>query len=483
MSEQSSSAPTLVIFGASGDLTSRKLMPAIYHLYRKKRIPEGTHIVGFSRSQFSHDAFRDHLGEKIREFSKDYDADAWAALAANVYYVAGQPDNLEDFKKLSTLLDEVEGEQPAGRLYYMATPPSLFTKIVTMLGKCEMQLETKAWRRLIVEKPFGHDLESAHELNAIIHSAFNEHQIYRIDHYLGKETVQNVTVFRFANAIFEPIWNRTYIDNIQISVLETVKVGRRAGYYDTAGVMRDMFQNHLYQLLALIAMEPPASFDADALRNEKVKVLSSMSPLESQDLSDIISYAQYRSYRDEPDVKPKSKTPTFAALKLYIDNWRWQGVPFYLRSGKALAEKKTRIVVQFKSPPHLMFGKNKQELKPNILAIDIQPKESIHLSFQAKVPAVGIEMQEVNFDFAYAEAFKDEAIPEAYERLLLDALQGDAALFIRSDEVELSWTQLDPIIRSLEGDNGPLLEFYEEGSYGPAGADRLLKRDGFHWML
>jgi len=483
MSGPNSSAPTIVIFGASGDLTKRKLVPALYNLFRKGRIPPATRVVGFARSDLSHDVFRQQMREGIQQFSGQYDESVWSAFAANLYYLPGNPSTLDDYHKLDALARELEGGQPAGRLFYLSTPPTLYADIVARLGQAAMADESKAWRRIIIEKPFGHDLLSARELNRCIHAAFAEHQAYRIDHYLGKETVQNVSVFRFANAIFEPVWNRNYIDCAQISVLEEVVVGRRAGYYDSAGVLRDIFQNHLLQLLALIAMEPPAALTADLLRNEKVKVLSAVRPIAPGTLRDHIVHAQYRSYRDEPNVAPKSQTPTFAALKLYVDNWRWHGVPFYLRSGKALSERKTHIAVQFKCPPVSLFAlKSDQKLAPNILAMEIQPNEGIHLSFQAKKPDAGIAMQTVNFDFHYAEAFGDGVIPEAYERLILDALQGDASLFTRSDEIELSWGLVDPILNGLSQNTAPPTEFYEEGSTGPTGADRLLAQDGFAWI-
>ncbi len=484
MSEPSAPAPTVIIFGASGDLTRRKLVPALYNLFRKGRIPPATRIIGYARSDFGHDAFRQQMREGIQEFSGHLDEAVWAGFSTNLYYLPGNPNAVDDFRRLDALARELEAGWPAGRLYYLSTPPSLYADIAAMLGQADMHAESDGWRRVIIEKPFGRDLDSARDLNNKVHAAFAEHQIYRIDHYLGKETVQNVSVFRFANAIFEPIWNRTYIDNVQISVMEEVAVGRRAGYYDSAGVLRDMFQNHLLQLLTLIAMEPPAVLNAEALRNEKVKVLSTIRPIAPDALRQHVVHAQYRSYRDEPNVAPKSSTPTFAALKLYIDNWRWQGVPFYLRSGKALASRKTQIVVQFKCPPHLLFAlKSDQTIAPNILAMQIQPNEGIHLSFQAKVPDAGIAMQTVNFDFHYASAFGDGAIPEAYERLILDALQGDASLFTRSDEIELSWGLIDPIVHGLSEPGAPPLEFYEEGSLGPAGADQLLARDGFKWVM
>jgi len=475
--------PTIVIFGASGDLTQRKLIPALFNLYRKGRIAPNTRIVGFARTDFSHAAFRQHLREGAENFTDHFDATAWSGFANNLHYSSGNPDSPEDFQRLDALLRDLEGGQPVGRLYYLATPPTLYVDIINMLGQIAMHAETGGWRRMIIEKPFGHDLASAHELNAKVHAVFSEQQVYRIDHYLGKETVQNLSVFRFANAIFEPIWNRNYIDNVQISVLEQVTVGRRGGYYDQSGVLRDMFQNHLLQLLTLIAMEPPATLSAEALRNEKVKVLTAIRPIRSSELSQRLVRAQYRGYRAEPNVAPDSDTPTFAALKLRVDNWRWQGVPFYLRSGKALGTKKTHIVVQFKCPPHLLFSTNGQGLAPNILAMEIQPNEGIHLSFQAKVPGVDIAMQEVDFDFHYADAFGGNTIPEAYERLLLDALQGDASLFTRSDEIELAWGVIDPILRGLSEPTAPPVEVYEPGSDGPDGSHDLLKRDGFAWEM
>jgi glucose-6-phosphate 1-dehydrogenase len=483
MNGQNTAAPTIVIFGASGDLTARKLVPALYNLHRKGRIAPTTRIVGFSRTDYSHDAFRQHLRDGVKQFTDTFDATTWEQLSANIYYSPGEPNSSDDFKRLDALLHDLESGQPGDRLYYLATPPTLYTDIVSMLGQAEMQAESGNWRRIIIEKPFGQDLASAQELNAKVHAVFSERQVYRIDHYLGKETVQNVTVFRFANAIFEPIWNRNYIDNVQISVLEEVTVGRRGGYYDKAGVLRDMFQNHLLQLLALIAIEPPAALNAEALRNEKVKVLSAIRPITPQELGRRVVRAQYRSYRDEPGVAPQTTTPTFAVLKLYVDNWRWQGVPFYLRSGKGLNSKKTQIVVQFKCPPHLLFGQNNGEcLEPNILAMEIQPDEGIRLSFQAKVPDGGISMQAVTFTFHYKDSFGGGSIPEAYERLLLDALQGDASLFTRNDEIALSWGLVDPVLSGLDQPGAPVLEFYEEGTPGPAGADELLARDGFQWV-
>jgi glucose-6-phosphate 1-dehydrogenase len=339
--------------------------------------------------------------------------------------------------------------------------------------------EREGWRRVVVEKPFGSDLASAQALNHAIHAVFAEHQVYRIDHYLGKETAQNILFFRFANTIFEPVWNRRYVDHVQITVSETVDVGYRAGYYDQAGVWRDIFQNHLLQLLALVGMEPPASFDADLVRNEKAKVLSAIRPIP---LEDTVS-AQYQGYCDLEGVAPDSRTPTYAALRLFIANWRWQGVPFYLRSGKALAGKTTEIVIRFQCPPHVMFDlPADHELTPNILSLCIQPDEGIHLKFQAKVPGSDQEMRSVDMDFHYRSSFGGE-LPDAYERLLLDALEGDAALFARSDEIELAWRLIDPVVEGWEAPDAPPLPTYAPGGWGPAEADELLARDGHHWRL
>ncbi|HNS41035.1 MAG TPA: glucose-6-phosphate dehydrogenase, partial [Promineifilum sp.] len=333
-----------------------------------------------------------------------------------------------------------------------------------------------------IEKPFGHDLASAQALNQAIHQVLDESQIYRIDHYLGKETVQNLLVFRFANSLYEPVWNRNYIDHVQITVAETVDVSQRANFYDSVGVVRDMMQNHMMQLFSLVAAEPPSSFDAEAIRNEKAKVFSAIRPIKPEDVGESTVRGQYRQYRDTKGVAPGSITPTYAAIRFYVDNWRWQGVPFYMRSGKALAAKDTEISIFFKRPPHVMFPmKPGSKPAPNRLSICIQPDEGIHFSFQAKVPDTAAEMRSVEMLFHYQDTFGAQSIPEAYERLLLDVIKGDASLFTRSDAIELSWRLVDPIIQGWESPNAPPLYFYESGTWGPSEADRLIAHNGYHW--
>jgi glucose-6-phosphate 1-dehydrogenase len=345
-----------------------------------------------------------------------------------------------------------------------------------------MVREDRGWRRVVIEKPFGHDLPSARALNEAVYEVLDESQIYRIDHYLGKETVQNIMVFRFANSLFEPVWNRNYIDHVQITAAETVDVGHRAGFYDGIGVVRDMMQNHMLQLLALVAAEPPASFDADALRNEKVKVLKAVRPITPHEVDKHTVRGQYRSYRDAEGVAEKSETATFAAIRFYVDNWRWQGVPFFLRSGKALAKKTTAISIFFKEPPHVMFPMPPDaHISKNQLTICIQPDEGIHFSFQAKVPDSTARMRTVDMDFNYDDAFGPTAIPDAYERLLLDVIKGDPSLFTRGDSIELAWELIDPILQGWELSNAPPLSFYESGSWGPIEAERLLAEDGDKW--
>lgn len=474
---------TIVIFGASGDLTRRKLIPALFALKRKRRLPEGTRVVGVSRSPMSDDEWRSALREfAVKDSAQQISEELWSEFAEQITYCQGDATDRQDFEHFIKYLQQLEGIVATDRIYYLSTHPSLYAPIVDQLGASGAAVEDHGTRRLIVEKPFGVDLTSAIRLNQLLHSVFREEQIYRIDHYLGKESVQNLLVLRFANTIFEPVWNRNFIDHIQITVAESVKVGSRAGYYDKSGVLRDMFQNHLLQLMMITAMEAPARFEPELVRDEKAKVLRSIRIPVAEEVCRDSLRGQYVGYRQEPNVPEDSQTATFAAVKLHIDNWRWQGVPFYLRSGKAMSCRTTQIVIQFREPPHLLFDDAKTDhFESNRLVIQIQPAEGIQLHFQTKVPDAGMSLRLTDLDFSFRRQFSEE-LPDAYQRLLLDALQGDASLFARSDEVELAWKIIDPILANWQSTQQPQLLPYEPGFWGPNESLEWMYNQGRQWF-
>ena len=476
-------AHTIVIFGASGDLTNRKLVPALYELHRKKRLPEETRIVGFSRTPFSHDEWRAKLAESTaRAADGGFDEAAWDDFARFVYYQPGDIGAAGDFVNLREFLKELDGDREPVRVYYLSTAPRFYEPAIAQLGAADLAEPSCRRCRIVIEKPFGSDLATAQQLNEAVHRVFDERQVYRIDHYLGKETVSNLLVLRFANTIFEPVWNRNYIDHVQITAAEEVMVGRRADYYESAGVLRDMFQNHLLQLLCLTAMEVPSRFEANAVRDEKVKVLRAIRPKRPEDVVKDTIRGQYRKYRDEPNVAADSVTATFGAMKLSVENWRWQGVPFYLRTGKAMSCRTTQIVIQFRQPPHMMFeGGPKCAHEANRLVLQIQPAEGIQLHFQTKVPDAGMQLRMTELDFNFRRKFAG-AMPEAYQRLLLDVLQGDASLFSRSDEVELAWGIVDPIQRVWASAGPPEIALYESGGWGPPNSTDWMRRQGREWF-
>jgi glucose-6-phosphate 1-dehydrogenase len=483
---------TLVIFGATGDLARRKLLPALYNLAHDGALPERFHLVGVARKEKSHEDYRAECEEAIRRFSRRRpDDDVLKALLDSVKYVPGTFDEHSIYTELRKLLDEFEEQagEPLNRAFYLATDPAFFGVIVDELGRNELAQRANAEVRLIVEKPFGTSLEEARELNRRVLAVFDETQVYRIDHYLGKETVQNMMAFRFANGMFEPLWNRNFIDYVQITAAEDIGIGTRASYYDKSGALRDLIQNHMLQLLCHVAMEPPVNFTAEEVRNEKVKVLQAIPEPTPDEIPEIALRAQYTKghaggedvpgYLEEPDVPPESTTETYAALRLEVDNWRWAGVPFYLRTGKRLARKLTEVAVTLKPVPHLAFSQaGSLGVQPNQLVLTIQPNEGVSLSLVAKIPGTRMAIRPVNMEFLYGTSFLSES-PEAYERLIADAMRGDAMLFTRNDEVEAQWRICDPIVKywssTREG-----LAYYEAGSHGPADAERLL-REGHRW--
>jgi glucose-6-phosphate 1-dehydrogenase len=476
----------LVIFGASGDLTHKKLMPALYALMLRRLLPARFVIVGVARTEGDDAAFRSDMKNAVQKHARDeFRQDVWDELAERMHYVATDFADDGGESKLQDLLTKLDKEQELGgnRLYYLAVPPAAFPTIVDALGK---RRSATGWTRLIVEKPFGHDLESARELNRMLREHFEENEIFRIDHYLGKETVQNMNALRFANGIFEPIWNRQFIDHVQITVAESIGIEGRAGYYERAGAIRDIFQNHLLQLLALTAMEPPIDFTAESVRNEKVKVLKALhtpgpkSVVRGQYGRGFVEGEEVVAYREEPGVAPDSMTETYVAAKLYVDNWRWADTPFYVRMGKRLARRETTIAIQFKRAPHPPFGEVASEgLRPNVLLVHVQPDEGVSLAIGAKVPGQGMTIRTVHMDFLYGGAFRT-SLPEAYERLILDTLLGDGTLFTRADEVEEQWLLVDSIVAAWQRDR-PSFPNYAAGTWGPPSADDLLHRDGRSW--
>lgn len=493
-------ACAMVIFGASGDLTERKLVPALYYLSKAGLLPDGFSVIGCSKTPYTSESFRDKMRKAVKKYLEvpAGDDSALDAFTRDVHYIADDFGDQKAYTQLKELLDKLDKDRGTcgNRLFYLATPPSFFPVIVQHLGDTGLAApkhEGKSWTRIVIEKPFGRDLQSARDLNRIVTSAFREDQTYRIDHYLGKETVQNLLVFRFGNGIFEPFWNRRYIDHVQIAVAEEIGVENRGAYYEEAGLTRDMIQNHVLSLLSLVAMEPPAIFDATAVRDEKSKLMRAIRPIPLDRLSEFALRGQYVegwpngekqvAYRAEPKVSPQSTTETYAALKLYIDNWRWADVPFYLRSGKRLPKRVSEITVKFRRAPHLLFkGTGTTSLEPNTLSVHIQPDEGMSLKFNAKIPGTLMQIRPVTMEFHYEDAFGQTPPTTAYETLLLDCMLGDPMLFTRNDFVDLAWELIDPVIGKWQEIGKKGLSFYEAGTWGPAEADDFIERDGRKWQ-
>ena len=484
MSSARAESGLLVIFGASGDLTRRKLLPSIYNLAEDGLLPDPFAVLGVARPAMDEATYRAEIRRHVeQEEGEPLDTRQWTRIEERVHYISGEFDDAALYERLKDKLSEIQKRYgiPGNYLFYLAVPPELFGSVGRHLAAAGLTREDEGWRRVIVEKPFGYDLDSARELNADLSKGLRESQTYRIDHYLGKETVQNILAFRFANGIFEPIWNRRYVDHVQMTVAEEHGVGTRGAYYDKAGALRDIVQNHMFQLLTLVAMEPPISFGAEDVRDEKVKTLHAILPLTTTDVRRHVVRAQYAGYRQEPAVRPDSRTETYVALRLFVDNWRWADVPFYLRTGKHLARRSTEISIHFKRAPFTLFRETPvKATNPNVLCLRIQPDEGISLSFDAKVPGPLERVDTVTMDFSYARHFQVEP-STGYETLLFDAMSGDQSLFHRMDLVEAGWHAVQPILEAWRDDATSTLLTYDAGSWGPAEADVLLEQDGRRW--